>query len=178
MTTPLILNQASTSSFAVDIPDNDYTKGLKLMVQGVTLPNINMMMTDVPLNPMLRGKIPGSAIEFDPLMIRIAVDEELSAYFGCYQWVLGTIDYVNADSRRWHESDQTVSVHFLDNSMSKTVATFHFYGAFPYNVGELEMMYTNDTNEVVTCMVSFGFKYMEIERDGKIIRPSNRKNIR
>lgn len=173
--TPIILNQISATNFAVDIPDNDYTKGLILSVQGVTLPNVNLLPIDVPLNPMLRGKVPSSAIEFDPFMLRILVDENLESYMGVYQWMLGTVDYVEANSITSREKDQTVSVHILDNSMKKTIATFHYYGAFPTNLGEVELTYTDDSDEVVTCMVTFAFKYMEIERDGKIIRPALRK---
>lgn len=173
--TPIILNKISATNFAVDIPDNDYTKGLILSVQGVTLPNVNMVPIDVPINPMLRGKIPSSAIEFDAFMLRILVDENLESYLGVYKWMLGTVDYVEADSKRTRERDQTISVHILDNSMSRTIATFHYYDAFPTNLGEVELMYTNDTDEAVVCMVTFAFKYMEIEIDGKIIRPAFRK---
>lgn len=175
MTDSVILNQTSPTNFAVDIPDNDYTRGLKLQVQGVTLPGINIPITSLPINPQLVAHIPGSAVEFDPMMLRIAVDEELKAYLGVYIWMLGTVDYVNADALRWQEREQAVSVHILDNSQSKVVCTFHFYGAWPSNLGELEMMYTEDVDVPVTCMVTFNFKYMEVEVDGKIIRPLPRK---
>lgn len=171
----MILNQSSPTNFSVDIPDNDYTKGLKLQVQGVTLPSINIPISSVPLNSMLVSHIAGSAMEFDPLILRIAIDEELKSYLGVYIWMLGTVDYIGHDSIRWRERDQTLSVHILDNSQTKVVATFHFYGAWPSNLGELDLMYTNDSDEVVTSMVTFNFKYMEIELDGKIVRPVPRK---
>ena len=156
----MILNQTSPTNFLIDIPDNDYTKGLKLQIQGVTLPSINMPLTTVPLNPMLMGHIPGSALEFDPLILRVAVDEELKSYLGCYIWMLGTNDFNTNDSLRWKEKDQTLSLHMLDNSQQKVIASFHFYGAFPSNLGELDLMYTNDIDEVVTNMVTINFKYM------------------
>ena len=172
----VILNQTSPTNFLVDIPDNDYTKGLKLQIQGVTLPGINLPVTTIPQNPMIMSHIAGSAIEFDPLILRVALDEELKSYLGCYIWMLGTNDFNTFDSRRWMEKDQTLSVHILDNSQKKVVATFHFYGAFPSNLGEVDLMYTNDIDEVVTHMVTINFKYMEIEIDGKIIRPLPRKS--
>ncbi|QPI17876.1 tail tube protein [Pectobacterium phage POP12] len=176
MTTPVILNQTSATNFVVDIPDNDYTKELKLSIQGVTLPMMNIPVTDVALNPMLRGKIPGSQFEFDPLVIRMVVDENLQSYFGVYRWMIGTVDYMNASSVRWLESDQTLSVHILDNSQLKTIATMHFYGAWPSNLGELDMLYSNDTDEPVTCMVTFNFKYMEIEYGTQILTPIHKKS--
>lgn len=174
----VILNQTSPTNFLVDIPDNDYTKGLKLQIQGVTLPGINIPVTTVPTNPMLAAHIAGSAIEYDPLILRIAVDEELKSYLGCYIWMLGTNDYQTFDSLRWREKDQTLSVHILDNSQSKVVATMHFHGAFPSNLGELDFMYTGDIDEPVTCMVTINFKDMDIEIDGRSIRPVPRKGNR
>lgn len=172
----VILNQTSPTNFLVDIPDNDYTKGLKLQVQGVTLPGINIPISTVALNPMIVSHIPGSAMEFDPLILRVAVDEELKSYLGVYIWMLGTVDFNSFDSLRWKEKDQTLSVHILNNSQDKVIATFHFHGAWPSNLGELDLMYTNDSDEVVTSMVTFNFKYLEIEIDGKIIRPVPRKD--
>lgn len=172
---PMILNLTSTTNFMVDIPDNDYTQGLKLEVQGVTLPGINIPITSLPVNPQLVARIPGSAMEFDPLILRIAVDEELKSYLGCYIWMLGTVDYNGFDSIRWLEKQQALSVHILDNSKSKVIATFHFYHAWPSNLGELEMQYTPDNEEMVSCMVTFNFRYMEIEIDGKIVTPQPRK---
>ncbi|UIW12650.1 tail completion protein [Enterobacter phage phi5] len=174
-TTAMILNQISPTNFMLDIPDNDYVKGLKLQVQGVTLPAINIPITDVPLNPMIRGKIPGSAMEFDPLTIRFAVDEELRSYLGVYLWMLGTVDFNTFESVRWSEPQQAMALHILDNSQSKTVATFRFYGAWPSNLGELELMYTNDSDEAVSCMTMFNFAHMEIEIDGRVIVPTPRK---
>lgn len=175
MTNAMILNQISATNFTVDIPDNDYTRGLKLQIQGVTLPGISIPVTTVALNPMLTSHIPGSAVEFDPLILRIAVDEELRSYLGVYKWMLGTVDYIKAESIRWLEKDQTISLHILNNSGDRVIATMHFFGAWPSNLGELEMMYTNDTDEVVTCMATFNFKYMEVEFDGVTVRPEPRK---
>lgn len=173
--TGMLLNQLSATNFVMDIPDNDYTKDLKLQIQGVTLPGMNIPITTAALNPLIQAHLPGSGFEFDPLIVRIAVDEELRSYIGAYKWMLGTVDYVKSESLRWLEREQTVSIHILDNSTSKVIATFHFYGAWPSNLGELELMFTNDTDEVVTCMLTLNFKYLEVELDGKIIRPEPRK---
>ncbi|UIW11546.1 MAG: tail completion protein [Enterobacter phage ENC7] len=174
-TNAMILNQISPSNFMLDIPDNDFVKGLKLQIQGVTLPSINIPITDIPGNPMVRSKIPGSAIEFDPLVIRFIVDEELRSYLGVYLWMLSTCDFNTFDSLSWQEPKQAMALHVLDNSQGKTIATFRFYGAWPSNLGELELMYTNDTDEAVTCMSMFNFHHMEIEIDGRVIVPTPRK---
>lgn len=174
-TNAMILNQTSPTNFVIDIPDNDYVKGLKLQVQGVTLPSINIPITDIALNPLIRSKLPGSAMEFDPLVIRFAVDEELRSYLGVYIWMLGTVDFNTFNSQRYSEAQQSMALHMLDNSQSRTVATFRFYGAWPSNLGELELMYTNDSDEAVSCMAMFNFAHMEIEIDGKVIVPTPRK---
>lgn len=174
-TNAMILNQTSPTNFIVDIPDNEYIKGLKLEIQGVTLPGMNIPITTMTLNPQIMAHIPGSAMEFDPLLLRFVVDDELKAYLGVYIWMLGTVDYSTFDPIRWHEKDQSIAVHMLDNSQSKTVATFRYYGAWPSNLGELEYMYTNDQDEAVTCIATFNFKYMEIEIDGKVVTPQPRK---
>lgn len=172
----MILNQTSPTNFLVDIPDNDYVQGLILSVQGVTLPGMNIPITTVPLNPLIMSHIPGSAVEFDPLVIRFVVDDNLTSYLGVYIWMLGTVDYNNHDSVRWYEKDQSIAVHMLDNAQSKTVATFRFYGAWPSNLSELEYMYTNDQDEPVSCIATFNFKYMEIEVGGKVVMSQYRKS--
>lgn len=174
MSTEMILNQISPTNFRVDIPDNSYMKGLTLQVQGVTLPSMNLPAVDIPANMMVRGKVPGSAFEFDPLMIRFVVDEEMRSYLGIYIWMLSTNDYNEFNSVAWDDPKQSFAVHILDNSQMKTIATFRFYGAFPTNLGEVELGYTNDSDEAVTCMATFCFLHMEVEIDGKVVTSQKR----
>ncbi|MGU4174075.1 hypothetical protein, partial [Pseudomonas aeruginosa] len=62
-----------------------------------------------------------------------------------------------------------VSVHMLDNSKKKIVMSFHYYGAWCSDLGEVEFSYTEDTDPAVICTAMFTFKYLQIEKDGKII---------
>ncbi|QDH49041.1 baseplate wedge protein [Pantoea phage Phynn] len=175
-TNSMILDQISPTSFVVDIPDTDYTKGLILQVQGVTLPGINIPVSTVSLNSVLPAHIPGSAIEFDPLILRIAVDSELESYFGLYKWMTGIVNYMDqSHSLRWLENDMSMAVHIMNTSKTKVLCTFRFYGVWVSNVGELDLTYTDDSEEVVTCMATFNFKYMEIEKNGVTIKPEPRK---
>ncbi|WWQ13251.1 tail completion and sheath stabilizer protein [Morganella phage vB_Mm5] len=170
-----ILNLSSKTNFKLEIPDNDITKGLQLVVQGVTIPSVTMMASDVPLNPTLRSKIPGSAVEFEPLIVKFIVDEEFDSVCGIYNWMLNIIDYVDSDSKAWLESRQNIALHIMDNSQNKTILTYRFYGAWPQFMGDLDVEYTSDVEESIVGIVTFNYYYYEIEKDGVVIRPKFKK---
>ena len=62
-----------------------------------------------------------------------------------------------------------MSVNLLDNSKRNIVMSFHYYGAWCSDLGEVEFNYTEDTDPAVICTAIFPFKYLQIEKDGKII---------
>ena len=174
MTTETIYNPTNVTNFLIQIPDGKFTQGFTLNAQAVTLPSIQIPVTNTPSGQygLARSSLPGTSIEFDPLQIRFLVDENLDSYLSVYEWMLSINDYLGGNSTAWDASmPEAVQVHVLDNSKRNIVATFNFYGAWPSVLGDLEYSYAEDTDTPVTCVATLHYKYYDVERNGRIIKP-------
>lgn len=169
-----IFNYTNPQNFQLEIPDGHLTKGFTLNIQGITIPSITIPSTKKPagMYGLAVSDYPSSCVEFDPLVVRFVVDENLESYLNLYQWMLSIVDYNGGNSTAWkNSSPEAVQVHILDNERRNIVSTFNFYGCWCSQVGELEYNYTNDMSETVVCTAILPFKTMSIEKDGKIIKP-------
>lgn len=168
-----LFNQSNLTNFILEVSDNGLTEAFKLNVQGVIIPAVRIAPSDVPgsTQGISRAKLPGSTIEFDPLMVNILVDEELKAWLGIYKWMLSLNNYITHESKAWHPQGQpeAVTVHILDNTKTDIVMSIHYYGCWPSDLGELEYLYTEDSDPKLGCMVTFQFKSFAVEIDGKIV---------
>ncbi|UYD60217.1 tail tube terminator protein [Aeromonas phage avDM12-TAAL] len=166
-------NPAHVTNFRLDIPDSGGTIAFEMAVQGLGIPGININPIEIPINPMTTGKLPGTAVDFEPLNIRVLLDEELSAYVEVYKWMLSVVDYAKLNSTAQIEGTvpRTLLLHVLDNSKKKIVLTFKFIDAWPSNLGEVEFTYTDESNSPIVLPVQFMYKSFVIEKDGVEIRP-------
>lgn len=168
-----IPNYAQKTNFRLDIPNSAATDFV-INVQEINLPSISIPATMFPVNPMLQGNLPGSAMDFtDGMTTRILLDEELNAYVDIYQWMLSLVDYREGKSTGWLEggTPRTILLHVMDSQKDKILLTFKFYGAFPQMLGEIEFNYGDPTNLASYCSVTWSYKYFEIEKNGVIIKP-------
>lgn len=177
----LSYNQTNITNFLLDIPDANITKAFKLNVQSALIPGIRIPPTDVPAGTqgLARSRLPGSTVEFDPLVCRFLVDEDLKSWTDLYQWMLSLNNYVTHHSNGWEEGTlpQFVTLHVLDNTKQNIVLSIHYYGAWCSDLSEIEYMFTDEGDPAVTCVATFQYKYYIIERDGVLIdsRPSIRE---
>lgn len=166
-----IPNYVQKTNFRLDIP-NGQTEDFVINVQEVNLPSISIPATPFPVNPTARGSLPGSAIEFEPFTTRVLLDEGLQSYVDIYQWMLSIVDYRESKSTAWLEGGQpkTILVHVLDSTKEKILLSYRFYGAFPQMLGEIEFNYGDPTNLASYCQVTWHYKYLEIEKNGVIVK--------
>lgn len=166
-----IPNYVQKTSFRLDIP-NGQAEDFVINVQEVNVPSISIPVTNIPVNPTARGSLPGSAVEFEPIMMRVVLDENLNAYADMYQWMLSIVDYKEGKSTAWLPggSPRTMLFHILDSTKTKILLTYRFYDAFPQMLGEIEFNYGDAVNLAMYCPVTFHYKYFEIEKDGVIIK--------
>lgn len=173
MNTQQLFNQTNTTNFIIDIPDAGLTKAFQLNAQSANIPGIRIPITETPagVRGVGRSQLPGSTFEHDPLVIRFLVDENLESWLELYKWMLSINNYIDYDSMAWKSgfTPPHISVHMLDNSKRNIVMSFHYYGAWCSDLGEVEFSYTEDTDPAVICTAMFPFKYLQIEKDGKII---------
>ena len=168
-----LYNQTNITNFRLDIPDADITKAFSLNVQSALIPGIRIPVTDMPLGNkgLGRAKLPGSTVDYDPLIVRVLVDENLDAYTDIYTWMLSINNYITHDNEGWKENvlPTCITLHILNNNRTKIVMSIHYYGAWPSDMADLEYNLTDESDPAVFLNVTFNYRYFTIEKDGIII---------
>lgn len=168
-------NQANITNFLFDIPDAGLTRGFQLNIQTALIPGIRISPTNVPSGSMGLGRanVPGSSMEFDPLVVRFLVDENLDSWLEMYRWMLIINNYLTLHNSAWDKGDAKlpdhVTLNILDNCKKNIVLSIHYYGAWCSELGEIEFSYTEEGNPAITCTATFNYKYFQVEKDGVII---------
>lgn len=166
-------NQTNITNFLLDIPDANITKAFKLNVQSALIPGIRIPPTDMPSGTqgLGRARLPGSTVEFDPLVCRFLVDEKLDSWVDLYKWMLSINNYLTHDNVGWKEGTlpKFITLHILDNTKETIVMSIHYHGAWCSDLSEIEYTFVEDGDPAVTCVATFQYKYYIIEKDGVII---------
>ena len=166
-------NQTNVTNFLLEIPDANITKAFKLNIQSALIPGIRIPVTDAPSGSkgLGRASIPGSTFEMDPLIGRILVDEDMQAWIDLYTWMLSINNYITLENEGWKQGvlPQFITLHILDNSKTNIVCSYHFHGAWPSDVSEVEFNYTEESDIAINCIATFQYKYFEVEKNGVII---------
>lgn len=168
-------NQTNARNFQLDIPDAELTRGFKTNIQSALVPGLRIPVTDGPggNKGLSRSKLPGSTIEFDPLIIRFLVDEKLDSWVELYQWALSINNYLKDDDSgsAWIKGNipEFITLNILDNSNTDIIMSINYYGAWISEIGELDFTYTDENDMAITCTATFNYKYYTIERNGIVI---------
>lgn len=173
-------NQTNSRNFVLDIPDAGLTKAFKLNIQTALIPGVRIPVTETPSGTqgLGRARLPGSTVEFDPLVVRFLVDENLDSWLELYQWMLSINNYLTMENQAWEKGQvpEFITLHILDNNNSDIVMSLHYYGAWCSELGDLEFSYTEEGDNAMNCSATFSYKYVIIEKDGIII--DTKKSIR
>lgn len=166
----MIYNYTQKTNFKLEIPNN-YVENAVMNVQELNLPDMSIAATPFSINPQARGYLPGSGIEFEPLQMRLIADEELLSYTDIYQWMCSVVEHKDSKATAWLQggAPETLLVHILNNEKDRIILTYRFYSPFPQILGSLEFNYTDPSNIALGFNITFGYKYFEIEKDGKIM---------
>lgn len=144
-------NLLSLTGFKLQISGADYVN-TEYFAVSATLPSISL--PEIELSYRNRhGFLPGEKIEYEPISIRIAVDEELKVYDELYQWILKNATTNTLDVRE-------MSLIFLTshNNISRTM---RFTNAFPTSIGSVE--FNTQMTEVEYAYVDVSFRYDRFE---------------
>ncbi|ASD52059.1 tail completion and sheath stabilizer protein [Pseudomonas phage PspYZU05] len=167
-----LFNQTNTTNFVVDIPDHGLTKAFTLNAQSAAIPGIRIPISELPSGTqgLGRAQLPGSTFEFDPLMVRFLVDENLESWLSMYKWMLSINNYITSENSNWtRRNDYFITVHILDNAKKNIVMSVHYYGAWCADLSEIEYNYTEDSDPAMICTAIIPYKYLLIEKNGVII---------
>lgn len=175
-----IYNQTHFTNFYLDIPDAGLTKGFRLNIQGASIPGIRTPGVELPAGTQgfARATIPGSTIEFDPLVIRVLIDENLDSWVELYKWMLITNNYITQknEAQIKEHVPEFITLHVLDNTKENIVLSIHYFGAWVGELGEVEFNFTEEGDPPITMITTFPYKYFKVERNGQIIE--SRMSIR
>lgn len=100
-----------------------------------------------------QGFVPGDKLTYDPLTVRVAIDERLESYREIFNWI-----YANTSSGTLIDHD--ITLHFLTNhnNISRSV---RFANAFPTNIGGVEFNVQQTESEYAYVDVTFRYDYFE-----------------
>lgn len=166
-----IKNYLHKTSWRMDIPDGGKTRSFQLTAQETMLPTMTLETATVALNPMLQGTIPGSAVTFEPVSVRVLLDEYMESYTELYQWMMSAVDYKGNGCSEKKNMPPLMMIHVIDNSKREIVCTFKFIEPFPVSMGTIDFSYSEDGNMAMATEVQIAYKWMEIEVEGKTIKP-------
>jgi hypothetical protein len=101
----------------------------------------------------LSGFVSGDKLAYDPLTLRVAIDERLESYREIFNWM-----YSNTSNNVLNVYD--ITLHFLTNhnNISRSV---RFSNAFPTNIGGLEFNVQQTESEYAYVDVTFRYDYFE-----------------
>jgi hypothetical protein len=99
------------------------------------------------------GYVSGDKLMYDPLTIRVAIDEKLESYREIFNWLYNN---VSADKIAVYD----IVLHFLTNhnNISRSV---RFTNAFPTSLSGLEFNVQGTESEYAFVDVSFRYDYFE-----------------
>jgi hypothetical protein len=144
-------NLLSLTGFKLQISGADYVN-TEYFAVSATLPSINL--PEIELSYRNRhGFLPGEKIQYDPINIRIAVDEELKVYDELYQWILKNATTDSLDARE-------MSLIFL-TSHNNVSRIMRFANAFPTSIGSVE--FNTQMADVDYAYVDVSFRYDSFE---------------
>ena len=100
-----------------------------------------------------QGFVPGDKLAYDPLTIRVAIDEKLESYREIFNWLHSN---TTNDNLIIHD----ITLHFLTNhnNISRSV---RFTNAFPTNIGGVEFNVQQNDSEYAYVDVTFRYDYFE-----------------
>ena len=101
----------------------------------------------------LSGFVSGDKLAYDPLTIRIAIDERLESYREIFNWI-------HSNTSNKELTVHNITLHFLTNhnNISRSV---RFANAFPTNIGGLEFNVQQTESEYAYVDVTFRYDYFE-----------------
>ena len=149
----LNLNPAYSTSFRLIIPG---AAELNYFIQSVPLPGISIsnqsnLFKNMPAN------LPGNGVSFDPLNVRMVVDEDLRNYSYLLRWILK----LTKGPEPLVSLFEDLTLHITDTNKINN-RTVVFYGAYPTSISSLDFNSAVASPEPLIADVSFQYQYFDI----------------
>jgi hypothetical protein len=144
-------NLLSLTGFKLAIESEDF-KNTEYFAVSASFPSVSL--TEVASNYRNnQGFVPGDRLTYDPITIRVAVDENLNTYNEMFGWMLHN---TKSDALKSH--DIALSFITSHNNISRVV---RLVDAFPTNLGGVEFNVQSSETEYAFVDVTFRYDYFE-----------------
>tara|TARA_B100000780_G_C21042679_1_gene418442 strand:- start:94 stop:654 length:561 start_codon:yes stop_codon:yes gene_type:complete len=152
---------------------------VKYFCTGVTLPGVTFSEVEHNTTLSVSSYLPGDKINFDPLVVKFLVDEDMKNYMEIFNWIqalgpgLDTTDYVNlTDSKSTptgrFASEDSLKIYsdatvFANTSSNNTNVEFNFVDCFPTSLGSIEFNSQADGVEYATCDLTLRYTLFTVK---------------
>lgn len=140
-------NLLSLTGFKLSLDGRDFDNVAYFAVSA-SFPSISLNEVSTPYRN-LQGFVPSERLSYDPLTIRIAIDEELHVYQEILNWML-----YNTQNTPLKTVSGILSFLTSHNNVSRQV---QFFNMFPTNIGSVE--FNTQSNDVEYAYVDVSFRY-------------------
>jgi hypothetical protein len=173
---PTNLNYLSPVNF--DLQINKLPK-TRYFCTGVTLPGINFSEAIHTHTLAINSYLPGDKIEFDPLVVKFVVDEDMKNYQEIYNWIMDlgpgrdTDDFMDlVDSTKQSSgafsnasfenmySDATIIINTSSNNAN---VEFMFEDCFPTSLGSIEFASDATGLEYAACDLTLRYTQFKVK---------------
>lgn len=169
--TNLIQNTMSGTNFKFVLHKTD-TKIFNWLVQNPSLPGINITRAKTTSNPLVGSwEIAGTGMNFEPLVVRFLMDENIEAWREIYAWLKELVKpYGKMPTNLVGQAESTASIHITTNNHSSLGKVFTFHRLFPVQLGGIEFDSTSVDSNILACEVTFLYDTYDLEVDaGQIL---------
>lgn len=169
------LNSALSNKWQLHIPKEIGCETFLKCVQSVTTPNITIQPSSIPNNMgMVRGNEVGTNIGFTPVTVRFKIDEEWESYKEIYEWMVSMVNFQTGRSIQnvgVFRKPESIMLYLMDTENDKIVKRIRLVDAWPSELSEVELSYTESNAMELFCNVVFMYNYTEL------LNPDNEEPI-
>jgi len=142
--------------------------------QTVEIPNISLDSLG-QATPLSRIQIPSDQLDFSPLSIDFAVDEQMTNWQEIFKWMRGLgfpedrSQYTEENSSRGYERSSDLSRNYSDatlfilGSNNVPIKSFTFIDCFPSSLGGMRFSSTNDGVNYLTSTLTLSYSYFKVD---------------
>jgi|LakMenEpi03Aug12_release.lakeMendotaPanAssembly.Ray.scaffolds.fasta_scaffold352026_2 hypothetical protein len=143
-------NFLALTGFKLKISSPDF-EHVEYFATSASFPSISLPETTTSYRNCA-GFVAGDKITYDPLTVRVAVDEQLNSYREIFNWLSSNVE----SPIKYHD----ITLSFITNH-NNTSRVVRFVNAFPTNMGGLEFNVQSTETEYASMDVTFRYDYFE-----------------
>lgn len=142
--------------------------------QTVELPTLSLGSLDIG-TPLSRVQIPSDQLEFSPLNIDFAVDEQMQNWQEIFRWLRGLgfpenyNQYTQENNSRGYEKSGELPRNYSDATMfilgsnNVPIKSFTFVDCFPTSLGGIRFSSTNDGVNYISSTLTLNYSYFKVD---------------